>query len=387
LNCIGDELSNRQIGEQLIIALSTVKWYVRQIYNKLGVDNRGEAVVRAQSLGLLPVGEQERTVRNNLPAAVTPFVGREHELAALAKLLADPQVRIITIFGPGGIGKTRLALEAAGRERRQQALFSDGIFFVSLAPLNSAAEIVATLAAVLDFHFQDAAQGSRSETQQTLDYLGQKQMLLLMDNFEHLLDGRMLLAEIMERAPGIKLLVTSRERLQLRGEQLFPLQGLEMPQIVGSAEEADTAYAAAQLFLNISKRSLPDFELLPGDADPLLRVCRLVEGMPLGLELAASWAGLMPLSSIADEIEQSLQLLTTEFHDVPERHRSMQAALDVSWRRLTSEQKLGFQDLTVFRGGFTRQAALEIAGATLPNLVTLVNKSWLSYDRQTAPAN
>ena len=99
LNCIGDELSNRQIAEQLTIALSTVKWYVRQIFNKLGVGSRGEAVVRAQSLGLLPVGEQERTVRNNLPAAVTPFVGREHELAALAKLIADPQVPIITIFG------------------------------------------------------------------------------------------------------------------------------------------------------------------------------------------------------------------------------------------------------------------------------------------------
>jgi predicted ATPase len=241
---------------------------------------------------------------------------------------------------------------------------------------------VATLAAVLDFQFQDAAQVSRSETQQMLDYLGHKQMLLVMDNFEHLQDGRTLLAEIMAWAPKIKLLVTSRERLQLRGEQLFPLQGLEMPQTGDSAEEAAAGYAAAQLFLNISKRSLPEFELLQGDAVALLRICRLVEGMPLGLELAASWAGLMPLSSIADEIEQSFRLLTTEFLDVPERHRSMQAALEVSWRRLSAEQKLGFQGVTVFRGGFKRQAALEIAGATLPLLVTLVNKSWLSYDRE-----
>ena len=301
LNYISGGMSNRQIAEHLTIALSTVKWHVRQILNKLGVNNRAAAVTRARSLGLLPAAEQEGVLRHNLPLAATPFVGRERELDDLAGLIADPQVRIITLTGPGGIGKTRLALEAAGREIHPQPLFPNGVFFVSLAPLKAAAEIVSTLATVLDFQFQ----GSGNETEQLLNYLRQKQMLLVMDNFENILDGRSLLAEIGRHAAGIKLLVTSRERLQLRGEQLFPLQGLEMVKSEDSAAEAP----AAQLFINIARRTVPDFELLEGDAEQLQRICRLVAGMPLGLELAASWVGLLPLCDIAAEIEQSLQLL------------------------------------------------------------------------------
>ncbi len=388
---IGDQLTNRQIGEELTIALSTVKWYVRQIYGKLGVENRAQAVARARHLGLLSEAEQQSGTRHNLPEARTPFIGREQELSTLAKLLADPQVRMITIVGPGGIGKTRLALEAArnaltaaepGDGEQQVPAFPDGIFFVPLASLDSAAEIVATLAAALGFQFQDRGQSAQTESQQILDYLHQQQMLLVLDNFEHILDGRVLLTKIGEGAAKIKLLVTSRERLLLRGEQLFPLHGLEIAQTEIPADEAVVSSAAAHLFLNICKRSDPDFNLLKGEAENLLHICRLVEGMPLGLELAASWAGLLPLSEIGAEIEQSLQMLTSEHHDVAPRHRSMQAALDVSWRRLTSEQKRAFQELTVFRGGFTRSGAVAVAGATLPILITLVNKSWISYDRE-----
>jgi len=201
---------------------------------------------------------------------------------------------------------------------------------------------------------------------------------LVMDNFEHILDGRALMAEINEQAADITLLVTSRERLQLRGEQLFPLQGLEMAE----SEVFSTESPAAHLFLNIAKRTSPAFELLEGDTEHLLHICRLVEGMPLGLELAASWAGLLPLSEIAADIMRGLDLLATDHQDVPQRHQSMQATLDASWRQLTPGQKRALQELTAFRGGFTRPAALEIAGTTLPLLVSLVNKSWLSYDRQ-----
>ncbi|MFN2134496.1 MAG: tetratricopeptide repeat protein [Candidatus Promineifilaceae bacterium] len=366
---IGAGRTNRQIAGDMTIALSTVKWYVRQIYNKLGVDDRQAAIIRARKLGLLA---EEQQIRHNLPLAPTPFVGREQELADLATLLADPDVRLITVTGPGGIGKTRLALEAARQEVRLQSSFSDGVFFVSLAPLESAAEIPAALAAALGFQFEDS--GARSETQQLIDYLRQKQMLLVMDNFEHILEGQTLLASINALAARVTFLVTSRERLQMRGEQLFLLGGLEM----AGSEEAP----AAQLFLHIARRVAPDFRLLEGDIGQLLSICRLVEGMPLGLELAASWAGLLPLSGIADEIRESIDLLVSEHQDVPRRHQSMQATLDVSWRRQAAEQQHVFQALTVFRGGFTRAAALVVAGATLPQLVILANKSWLVYDRQ-----
>ncbi len=236
------------------------------------------------------------------------------------------------------------------------------------------AEIVTTLATALDFQFQD----SGNESEQLLNYLRHKQMLLVMDNFEHILEDQLLLGEISRQAAGVKLLVTSRERLPMRGGQLLPLGGLEMAQTADSAGESPSA----ELFLNIARRTAPDFQLQEGDAEHLQRICRLVEGMPLGLELAASWVGLLPLSKIATEIEQSLDLLAVEHSDVPRRHRSMAAALEASWRRLTPEQQRAFQELTVFRGGFKRTAAVEVVGATLPLLVALANKSWLTYDRQ-----
>jgi predicted ATPase/DNA-binding CsgD family transcriptional regulator len=371
---LGQGKTNRQIAEDLTLALSTVKWYARQVYGKLEVTNRADAVARARSQGLLPSLDEPEAIRHNLPLASTPFVGREEELALLAQLIADPQVRLITISGPGGIGKTRLALEAADRRRHADSPFSDGVFFISLAPLSSAAEIAATLAAALDFQFQ----GARDESEQLINHLRNKRLLLVMDNFEHLLDGRMLVAKISEQAAGITLIITSRERLLFQGEQLFPLGGLQLAEGKESAAES----AAGQLFLNIARRALPDFQLLEEDEAHLLHICRLVEGMPLGLELAASWTGLLPLYEIAAEIEQSLNLLVTGHHDVPQRHQSMSAALDASWTRLNQDQRRAFQELTVFRGGFTRPAALEAAGAALPLLVTLVNKSWLAYNRQ-----
>ncbi len=209
---------------------------------------------------------QEGIVRHNLLAAATPFIGRKAELDALDEFIADPHVRIITLTGPGGIGKTRLALETARRQISPQTLFPDGIFFVALAPLESAAEILTTLAAVLDFHFQ----GSGNETEQLFNYLRNKQMLLVMDNFEHVLDGRTLLTQINEQAAQITLIVTSRERLLLRGEQLLPLNGLETVE----SEDSPTDSSAAQLFLHIARRTVPDFQFHEGDVEQLNRICQ-----------------------------------------------------------------------------------------------------------------
>ncbi|MCO5193648.1 MAG: tetratricopeptide repeat protein [Anaerolineae bacterium] len=379
LTCLAQNMSNRQIAEHLIIAESTVKWYVRQLFNKLDVNKRRDAVTRAKTLGLLQTDGQVTPFRHNLPYAMTPFWGREAELSALDQLVVAPDVRIITVVAQGGMGKTRLAMEVARRQIEQRTSFPDGVFFVALAPLEAPEDIAGAIVAALDIPLHEAAHKFDNETQQLIDYLSDKRMLLVLDNFEHLLDGRTLLTQIVTRAGNVKLLVTSRQRLLLSGEQLFFLHGLEMPD---TTEISVTKYAAAQLFVSASKRLLPDFKLHDGDAEQLLRICRLVDGMPLGIELAAAWAGMMSLANIAEEIERNLHILNAEYHDMPERHRSMQATLEISWNRLNAEQQVGFQNLTVFRDGMTRAAASEVAGVTLPLLVTLVHKSWLSYDRE-----
>ncbi len=248
--------------------------------------------------------------------------------------------------------------------------------------METTTEIIASLAGSIGYLFQEGGLHKRSELEQLLDYLVDKRMLLVMDNAEHLQEAPSLFSQIRSHCRNIQLLVTSRERLQLLGEQLFPLQGLPLPILENQVTTGFVDYDAAQLFLNISRRNVPGFEPSEGAASQLLRICQLVEGMPLGLELAASWVGLMSLEEIANELEGSLAILHSQYQDVAERHQSMQASLDVSWNRLTGEQQQAISQLSVFRGGFTRSSALAVCGATLPLLVTLVNKSWLTYDQE-----
>ncbi|HEX6383367.1 MAG TPA: tetratricopeptide repeat protein [Anaerolineae bacterium] len=386
LRLLAQRKGNRQIADELTLALSTVKWYVRQLYAKLGVANRHEAVDQAAALGLIDGTSASPIAPHNLPAMTTPFVGREEELAALDQLIADPDVRLITILGPGGIGKTRLALATAERHLgrlpsegvKPSLLFAHGVWFVSLAPLRSASDLLSTLAETLTFRFREEER--RTPEQQLLDYLKSKRLLLVLDNFEHLLAGSTFLATVLRAAPGVQMVVTSRERLQLQAEHLFAIDGLALPALDETTDSAITGSASGQLFLHTARRVQPGFEPTGDDATEVARICRLVAGMPLGIELAASWAGMLPLSEIAGELEQSFDLLAADLADVPARHRSLAAALDASWQRLSATQKDAFRQLSLFRGGFTRAAAEQVAGATLPLLVTLVNKSWLTYD-------
>ena len=374
LACIAKGLNNRQIAQHLVLAISTVKWYIRQIYNKLSVYDRQEAITRAHYLGLVSGGQVKNAIQHNLQPAATPFVGRHQELDALSRFIADPQQRIITIVGPGGMGKTRLALEMAWQQVGPISDFTDGVFFVELASLATAPEVITTLAALLNFRFRKRG----SEKEQLFNFLRAKNMLFIMDNFEQILDGPTLVAEMSMSAANVKFLITSREPLHLQGEQRFPLQGLILP----PAQQLEFLLSdAAKLFLTTAQRVDPSFELFPQDVERVQQICRLVGGMPLGIELAASWVGLISLAAIAADIEQSLNLLRSQNHDLPQRHRSMQASLESSWQRLSPEQKFVSQKLTVFKNGFTRAAALAVAGASLPILVTLVNKSWLAYNR------
>ncbi|MEM7117724.1 MAG: BTAD domain-containing putative transcriptional regulator [Chloroflexota bacterium] len=317
-------------------------------------------------------------INHNLPAQPTPFVGREKELANLKTLFAQESTRLLTIVGPGGMGKTRLALAFAQRQL-QNGRFADGIYFVNLAPISEARQIVAALATALNYElFGSNKDGSNQ--QQMLNHLRDKQMLLIFDNFEHLLNGVALLKEILEIASSIQILVTSRERLQLRQEQIYPISGLEFPK--WQTREDALAYTAVQLFMQSARRNQPDFALMGDDLTFLARICRLVAGMPLAIELAAAWVDLLSLQEIAVELTQGLDILETELRDMPERHRSIRAAMEQSWQRLSAQERHIFMHLVVFRGGFTREAAQTVAGANLRQLSRLVNKSFLQFERE-----
>ena len=320
---------------------------------------------------------------HNIPAPTTPLIGREAEVALLYEWLAEDAVRLITITGTGGIGKTRLALGLAqGLLERPGHPFTDGVYFISLASLGDPAHLVSEIAAVL--HFSLRSRDERSPRRQLLDYLQGKQMLLILDNFEHLLKGAEMITSMLEVAPGVQVVVTSRERLRLQGEQVLPLQGLAYDDETGIHEEERTGKPhspAARLFLSGARRVQPRFDLGSGDDLLLRRICQVVEGMPLALELAATWADTLSLPAIAGEIEQGLDFLETELSDMPGRHRSMTAVFDASWQRLSSQEQAVFALLSIFRGGFTREAARVVADATPQTLARLVRRSLLRYER------
>jgi predicted ATPase/DNA-binding SARP family transcriptional activator len=320
-----------------------------------------------RTLSLLPSAVQESPVpspSHNLPAQSTPLIGRETELAKLNQLLAQSEGRLITIVGVGGIGKTRLALAVAGQqatEPQNNHIFSDGVYFVPLAPLGEADHILPTLAQAIGFQLQ--ANDPRPPEQQVLDYLRRKRMLLLFDNFEHVLEGAGLLVDILQAAPQIEILVTSREPLRLYEEQLFALKGLLFSEM--RATEAD---AAVQLFLQRAQWMQPDFVLHEDDLPRLTTICHQTGGIPLALELAAAWADTLTLAEIAGELAQSLDLLQTKWRNVPDRHQSIRAAFELSWQRLSADEQQIFSRLSVFRGGFTRIAAWQVCAPQMSQL-------------------
>jgi len=301
----------------------------------------------------------------NLPAPRTSFVGRASELDEIDRLLEDPDCRLLTLVGPGGAGKTRLALEAAARRIER---YPHGVHFIPLVSVASPEFLAPAVAESIQFAV-DGAHSGFSAQEQLLDYLGERSTLLVLDNFEHLVDGADLLGEIIERAPNVELLTTSRERLNVRSEWVLDVHGL------GLAENGNGGSGALRLFVERARQVEPSFSLDEGELAEAGRICRLVEGLPLGIELAASWVSMLSCAEIAEEIERNIDFLATSMRDVPERHRSLRAAFDQSWRLLSGEQQDGLARLSVLRGDFGREAAAAVAGADLRLLSELVSKS------------
>ena len=309
--------------------------------------------------------------RHNLPTQTTSFVGREAELAEIQRLLLDELgCRLLTLIGPGGTGKTRLALAVASQ---MLDVFSDGAYFVSLASVSENADIVPAIAEALRFTFY----GQDDPKDQLLAYLGQKQLLLVVDNFEHLLDGADLMSEILGQAPEVTLLTTSRERLNLQEEWVYEVPGLAFPALKEETSEGLSSYSAIELFTQRARQTVPNFAPSEDEMIDIGCICQLVEGMPLGLELAAPWVRTLSCREVAAEIERSFDFLSTTLRNMPERHRSLRAIFEQTWGRLSEAEQAVLRQLSVFRGGSTRKAAEQVTDATLPVLSSLVDKALL----------
>ncbi|MFN8445403.1 MAG: BTAD domain-containing putative transcriptional regulator [Caldilineaceae bacterium] len=312
--------------------------------------------------------------RYNFPQQLTPFVGREEEMAQLQQRLLNPTYRLLSIIGPGGMGKSRLALQVA---TANQHLFADGVCFVPLAGVQNVTTIPGAIMDALGASF---ATGGESPTSQLLQLLSRQKMLVVIDNFEHLIEGVDLLLAILQAAPNVTLLVTTREQLNCQAEDRFTLDGLATPSQVALAQVdfADAGnYAAVRLFCERAYRLNKHFKLNAENCPAVVRICQLVEGMPLAIELAATWIEDFDCADLAVAIAQNQSILATTQRDIPARHRSMQAVFDYSWQLLTGREQRILSQLALCQGRFSQRIASSLTGASLIDLAGLRYKSLL----------
>jgi len=367
------------LAKSLEISSEDQPTFIRVARGELNLERLGlPETVRADSQS---INTTDSPVPINLPIQPTPLIGRETELEVLGKLLTDPHCRLLTITGMGGIGKTLLAIELASN---QQAAFPGGVYYVSLASLNSPEFIVPAIAEVFGFSFSGIGELEEQLINHLNEHSGQA-LLLVLDNLEHLLfhpsdqDGKdettSLLTSLLQKLPDVKILATSRERCNLREEWIFELHGLPVP--TGDQVDGLEDNSSVILFLQHARQMKVNFEVLPGDWPYLKRICQLVEGTPLAIELAAAWVSMLSIKEIAEEIASNLDFLTTRMKNIPERHRSLRAVFTHSWKLLSDEERNVLCRLSIFRGGFLRQAAEKVASASLAILMSLLSKSLL----------
>ncbi|MBK8032952.1 MAG: tetratricopeptide repeat protein [Chloroflexi bacterium] len=364
---------NEEMHRQLILllardgqraaALAQYETCVQLLHAELGLEPEPETIrlierVRADELG--PVAADQPKL--HLPIEATPFIDRPDELRRIHERLVQPECRLLTIVGAGGMGKTRLALQAAAELAPD---FRDGVYFVPLAPLQKGEFLPVEIANALGL----ALQSIDDPLAELTAYLADRELLLVLDNFEHLVDYADRLSTLLQRAPRVRLLVTSRLWLNLTVEWGLPIGGMAYP---ANCDDHGVGFAAVELFAACARRVDPSFAL-EQECAAVITICQRVDGMPLCIEIAAAWLRVLPARDIVEQID--LKFLTSPARGVSERHRSAEAVFDTSWKMLSTAEAAALMKLSVFKGAFDRESAAKIAGAALPILASLVEKS------------
>ena len=359
LALLAEGMTNREIAQRLTLSPETVKWYNKQIYQKLGAGSRTEAVAIGRRYGLLEAegegaGAEDGVgaTAGSLPTPLTGFVGREQELKEIGQLLRSK--RLLTLTGPGGTGKTRLALEVAAHARRA---YEDGVAFIDLSAVEEAAQVGPAMVRSLGL------QEGRPAEEALQHFLRPRQMLLILDNFEHLVAAAPLVGRLLEGAPRVSALATSRQPLRVYGEQEVRVEPLPAPEAGRPVKVAALAEnEAVRLFLLRAQAVRPEFELTEENAEAVAAICRRLEGLPLAIELAAVQLKLFTPAALLARLGDRLDTLTRGARDRPARQQTLRATIDWSHELLTAEEGVLFRRLSVFRGGGALDAVEAVCG-------------------------
>jgi predicted ATPase/DNA-binding CsgD family transcriptional regulator len=386
LRLLSNGLTDAEIADRLFLTIGTIKWYNRQIYSKLGVRNRVEAVTQMQKWHLLEKPTNTVVVVENvrkpshLPTQLTSFIGRDQELHELDNILHS--FRLVTLTGPPGTGKTRLALQSAALAANN---FADGVYFVSLAAVHDANLVPNAIIQTLNI----TVTGMESPMRVLEGYLRDKHVLLVLDNFEHLLSAAPSVSQLLTLAPKLTVLATSREALQLYGEYNFSVPPLQLPehQTVQTAT-AIKAYPAVDLFVQRTQYVVPDFELDDGNATAIAAICIHLDGLPLAIELAAARMKFYAAQTLLIRLSSRLDMLNAGPRDFPARQRTLRATLAWSYELLSSDEQMLFERLGIFAGGCAEEDVEAICSGSLKETVTtglesLLNKHLIKQELST----
>jgi predicted ATPase/DNA-binding SARP family transcriptional activator len=353
---------------QRTAALAQFELARKTLAGELGIepeDKTVELYYRIRNNSLDP-GPADRRIRGTISRPITSLFGREKELAEIERLITNPQCRLLILSGPGGVGKTRLARELV---ISLEASFPHGAAFISLAAANNNADAVAAISDTVGLRLQS----DKSEEEQLLTFLEGKELLLVLDNYEQILPETNFIECLLERAPGVVPLVTSRHRLGLSAEWVYEPEGLFVPPTLNPTDQQN--YSSIQLFVDRARRVDHQFQLLAENKQAVAFICRLTGGLPLAIELASALVRYETPAQIASRLQEGLNSLSATHSDLDPRHRSITAAFEQSWRLLSETERQIFSRLSVFQGGFTLERAAEVTGGSHEDFYALIDKS------------